>query len=595
MTARTTYDRILVLPFEVEDDRSGAAWRGTGMMDELIERLGAISGLQPESRTTSTYVAAHIQPVRRLMETYGIDWVLRGRIVDDRRLVAHLYGSESRHAMADFHIDMDPKRWTSAAGELVRQLLPHILSARGSSAAALEERLRGQTFGDERMTREREYYRQGILHWHRYTHEEMRVAVGLFQRALDEAPDFAAAYAAMADCYTVIGTMGYEPPRQAFRRAHEKARRALELDDARSESYVSMALVHLFHGRDLGRAASDLQQALQLNPTNEKAQHAMAMLSIHRHALDDAEVHAADTLAINPLSIPHYAMMVRIQLYRKAWEDAMDWINAAMSIEEEVPAIVELRGFLHLLEGKIDAAITDFRFCVDAAPTAPLARANLALALGRAGLHDRMREQVRALDRLPHPRDTGIHDYAMGLVELGRGNLPAAIHHLESAVSSGLGMVPGELRCNALFDPLRPDERFQALLVSCGVAEGVPIRGRQTSLVTLATLTSEELRIDPQDIVFVQADDNYCTVVHTGSGHLERKLLRVTLAAMERQLAPFKRFVRVHRSFLVNVEQAFRLEGSLRSARLVHGALPDVIPVSRHRYERVREGFKRVK
>ena len=128
----------------------------------------------------------------------------------------------------------------------------------------------------------------------------MLLAIGFFRKSIKENESFALPYAAIADCYSIIGTMGFEPPISAFKLAKEFVNKALILNNKRSESYVSAAFIDMFYERDFPQAKANLNQAISLSNDNLKAHHALAMYYIHKADFENAEKHSTITMQSLP-------------------------------------------------------------------------------------------------------------------------------------------------------------------------------------------------------------------------------------------------------------------------------------------------------
>lgn len=90
-----------------------------------------------------------------------------------------------------------------------------------------------------------EAYLRGRYYWNKTTEAGVRTGIEYFQQAIAEAPDYAPAYAGLADSYIVLGSLGALRPREAYPMARETAGRALEIDDALAEGHASLASIHL--------------------------------------------------------------------------------------------------------------------------------------------------------------------------------------------------------------------------------------------------------------------------------------------------------------------------------------------------------------
>lgn len=90
--------------------------------------------------------------------------------------------------------------------------------------------------------------------------------------------------------------------------------------------------------------------------------------------------------------------------------------------------------------------------------------------------------------------------------------------------------------------------------------------------------------IPTRQLEYVEAQDDYVALHSAGKTYLKQQ----TISSLEALLDP-KRFVRVHRSFLVNLEQITKIEPYTKETRLAVLASGSQIPVSRSGYARLRE------
>jgi DNA-binding LytR/AlgR family response regulator len=99
-------------------------------------------------------------------------------------------------------------------------------------------------------------------------------------------------------------------------------------------------------------------------------------------------------------------------------------------------------------------------------------------------------------------------------------------------------------------------------------------------VVTLYSDTRETLTFSVPDLLFIEADDNYCTVHWRTPAGIRNKLLRLNLKRIETQIAkPF--IVRCHRSYLVNSHAISNILGNTNGFKLKISNSDFIIPVSR--------------
>ena len=115
-----------------------------------------------------------------------------------------------------------------------------------------------------------------------------------------------------------------------------------------------------------------------------------------------------------------------------------------------------------------------------------------------------------------------------------------------------------------------------------------------STLVTLYSDTSESLTFNLPDLLFIQADDNYSTVIWNEEGTIQKKLLRVNLKNLESQLNN-SFTLRCHRSYIVNVNAIAAISGNTNGYKLKINGSDFSIPVSRPKGKEVMEKISQLR
>ncbi|MBA9076052.1 MULTISPECIES: LytTR family DNA-binding domain-containing protein [Rufibacter] len=125
-------------------------------------------------------------------------------------------------------------------------------------------------------------------------------------------------------------------------------------------------------------------------------------------------------------------------------------------------------------------------------------------------------------------------------------------------------------------------------------AKPEPVLTVQPVATPLLTLTAENDRdtfsLPLQDLLFIEADDNYCTVYFLDNGKPNKKLLRSSLSRLENQIATDK-VVRCHRSYLVNLQQVTQVSGNAQGYKLHFEQIELAVPVARSSSSVVKSAF----
>ncbi len=158
------------------------------------------------------------------------------------------------------------------AGILVRFTRPH----------ASGQGLRAANDGAEDL------YLQGRFYWNRRTPDSLRKAVDYFAQAIVRDPNYAPSYVGLADCYNLLREFSAMPADEAYPRALEAARKAVQLDERSAEAHNSLAFVSFYWNWDAVLADREFRRAIELNPNYVLAHHWRANFLMSMHRLPEA-------------------------------------------------------------------------------------------------------------------------------------------------------------------------------------------------------------------------------------------------------------------------------------------------------------------
>jgi tetratricopeptide (TPR) repeat protein len=116
-------------------------------------------------------------------------------------------------------------------------------------------------------------YLTGRFYWNKYSEEGYRKSIEYFKQAAEKDPNYALAYAGLADSYSLLGEMSMVPAGETIPQARAYAEKALKLDDTLSEAHLSLGIVKLFYDWDFAGAGKELLRAKELDPQNAQVYH----------------------------------------------------------------------------------------------------------------------------------------------------------------------------------------------------------------------------------------------------------------------------------------------------------------------------------
>ncbi len=307
----------------------------------------------------------------------------------------------------------------------------------------------------------------GRYHPNKRTHEGLRKSVELFERALDRDPTFALAYAGLADAYHNLGGWGHLAPHDAYPRARAAATRALEIDERLADAHAALGMVRKEYEWDWEAAERSYLRALQLNPNCASAHqwYGEYLSARGRHPESIAAIRRA--LDLDPLSLIIQATLGRHGYqFARQFDRAAEQLHKTLEMDANFAAAHHFLGGVHACTGRLEEAAAAFETARRLDGSNMEAVACLGHVHGLAGRRD---EALRALDELrQHSGRRNVSPLLSALVWIGLGDNDEAFAWLDRAVEHRTQWL-SEIGVDAMFDRLRPDPRFDALLRRLGL------------------------------------------------------------------------------------------------------------------------------
>jgi TolB-like protein/DNA-binding winged helix-turn-helix (wHTH) protein/Tfp pilus assembly protein PilF len=460
---------LAVLPFENLTGDSGQEYFSDGLTEEVINELGR---LNPEhlgviGRTSVMFYKSNPKPVDQIGRELGVQYVLEGSVrrdADKVRITAQLIQVKDQTHLWSHEYDRELKDVLLLQGEIARETSDEIQTALG------ERRLNTSVSRPALSQDSYEAYNlylKGQYFWNKRTPEDFRQAIHYFQQATTKNPNYAPAYAGLADSYALIG--GYSGVSQAefIGKARAAALRALELDDKLPEAHTALALIVQNYDWDWQTAEKEYRRAIELNPNYATAHHWYAEHLTWRGRFDEAFRESERARQLDPLSLIIAADYGVMLYFDRQYDRAIEQFRA---VREMDPSFSRSRMILYayLQKGMYQEALTDLEKARLTGGEGVWYWATLADVCGRAG---RVAQAQRALDRaLELNRQQQVDASYIAGAYLGVGHKDEAIAWLEKGYAQHSNTM-ATLKVEPAYDPLRSDPRFQDLLRRVGLAQ----------------------------------------------------------------------------------------------------------------------------
>jgi TolB-like protein/DNA-binding winged helix-turn-helix (wHTH) protein len=460
---------LAVLPLENLSGDQEQQYLADSLTEEVITELGRLdpNHLGVIARSSVTQFKGGKKPVSAIGKELGVAYLVEGGVrMANRRLRLNLQlirVSDQSHVWAQSYernledvltVERELAEQTAhtISLELVPQVRQRLASRRAVSGQTIEAFLKGRYY-ISRLDRQAAFR-----------------AVEYLEEATRLSPDFAPAYAALADAYFKLGQpLGpntAEEAREYFSRSEAAARKALTLDDSLAEAHVSLGQAILFRDWDWAASQGEMQRALELAPNS------VATLRPYSAQLTMRGLHEASrqtmrrALELDPFNPVTGTVAAELLLYGGAYDQAELEVRRVLAMDPAYKRAHLMLAWLHDLRSQGEQAANEY---LKAGMLTSEQAASLARAFrteGMSGFHTWL---LNALQQggIQVGKARAFH---LAIRYASLGNREQALYFLNEAIrqhDSNLLLC----KVNPWLGPLHSDPRFQTLLRRIGIPD----------------------------------------------------------------------------------------------------------------------------
>ncbi len=459
---------IVVLPFSNMSSDSESEFFTDGITEEIINALTQIENLRVVARTSAFSFKGKQVDLRTVGASLNVTTVLEGSVRKSGnrvRIVAQLID-----AVDGYHI------WS----ERYDRELQDIFEVQDEIARTIAEKMK-VTLGVERHeplvrsgTKNLEAYQlylKGRFHWNKRSADGLRKAVEYFQEAIAKDPNYAVAFAGLADAYDMMAFRIVLAPGVAMPKAKAAAARALELDPHLAEPHVALAYASFTYDRDWPAAARHFEHALTANSPYVLG-HAFYALYLSSCGRSEESISVAKrALELDPAA-PAVSHALAVQLYlARDYDLALEQCHQTIDMDPNYEAAFAVLGQVYSVTGRYREALVDLEKNLMLTEGSPWASALLGYAHARAGERTLARQIIEELKT--NSKRSFVAGSCFALVYAALEEPDQAFAWLQKACEERNSRL-AYLKVEALWDPLRFDPRFDQLLQR----EGFPLQGQ---------------------------------------------------------------------------------------------------------------------
>lgn len=453
---------IAVLPFKTLNS-AGNDYLGLGMAEVLVTRLSGIRQLavQP-TNTVRRFHAPEADPVSA-GRALKVDAVLEGAIQqagERLRVTARLLSVPDGRAL-----------WTGKFDERFTDIfqVQDSISDQVTEALALTLTSREKDTLSKRYTDNTEAYHlylKGRYSLNKRTAEDLRRAIGLFQRAVELAPDYALAFTGLADGYSLLSISDILPPDEAFPKAKAAAERALAIDPALAEARTSLGRVKWVYEWDWAGAEAEFRRAIELRPNYAAAHDWYGTLLVQRGEFDRALAELRRAQEADPLSPVVQVHLGWAYFYAGRYDQAVEQYRKVLELEPNYAWARYHLGLAFEQKGMFAEAVAELSRAASLASGRTEYLGGLGHAYAAGGRRDEARRVLSELTA--KARGQYVSPFNFALIHAGLGDEGQALEWLRRSVE-GRATRAVRLKVDPRFARLRPHPQFAQLLSRLGL------------------------------------------------------------------------------------------------------------------------------
>ncbi|MBI3669740.1 MAG: protein kinase [Acidobacteria bacterium] len=455
---------LAVLPFANATADLEAEYLSDGITESLINSLAQLPRLHVMARSTVFRYKGQTTDPRTIGRELNVGAVLLGRIL--QRGDALLVTAELVDVADGWRL------W----GEQYNRKRADIFAVQDEIAREISEKLRVRLTGEDkkrltkRHTQDTEAYHlylKGRYYWNKRTREGLERGVEYFKQAIEKDPNYALAYAGLADSYYLLAGTAYGvlSPQEAIPQAKAAALKALQIDDKLAEAHASMASV-LISEWNWPAAKKEFKRSMELNPGYATVRQWYAFYLTAMGRLEEALAEARRAHELDPLSIIINRDLGLVFYYARQPDRAIEQYRKTIELDPNFALAHQGLGRACLEKGMYQQAVEHMQRAASLAQESVAMSAALAHAYAVAGKREEAEKILGEL--LERSMRSYVEPMSIAVIYSGLGDKENAFGWLEKAhAEHSVGL--HTLKVHPVFDGLHSDPRFADLLRRVGL------------------------------------------------------------------------------------------------------------------------------
>jgi TolB-like protein/Tfp pilus assembly protein PilF len=455
-------DSVAVMPFVNESGNPDIEYLSDGITESLISSLSRLPNLTVKPRSTVFRYKGKNTDAAALGKELNVMAILNGTVAQR--------GADTAMHVELIDTALDTVLWSAD----YKRPLSDLAALQSEIARDVSTRLKSKLSGFEQRQLTSDYasntgayqlYLKGKFYSNKRTKNDINRSIEYFDQAVAADPDYAPAYAGLADVYRYLP--GFDPlisSRDSAIKARENARKALSLNDELAEAHMSIGSILQDIDYDFAGAEREFKRAIDLEPNNGAAHASYAHLMATSGRTDEAAVHFKRALELEPVSVTISRSYGNFLMLTRRYDESLEQAKKTLELDPTFVLGYFSLANVYQLQGKYAETAESYAKSQDIRGNtqgATLIRESFAKG-GWKGLLRTMVEAPRLTEMRP--------PYIRGTYYSWLGEKDKALDELEKAYEERSTFIP-ILKIDPRLDPLRNEPRFQQLVKKVGFPE----------------------------------------------------------------------------------------------------------------------------
>jgi serine/threonine protein kinase/Flp pilus assembly protein TadD len=431
MRARNTagaIDSIAVLPFENKSNAADSEYLSDGLAESLIYRLSQLPNLKVSPTSSVMRYKGKETDVKTIAAELGVSAVMTGRIAQ--------HGDDLTISVELVDVRNNKLLW----GEQYERKMSDLLATQREIASTIAEKLQVKLSGTDdkgitkRYTNDNEAYQlylKGRFYWNKRTGEGIKKAIELLTAATEKDPNFALAYAALADCYVISSNYTGARPAETMPQAKAYAKKSIEIDGTLAEPHAALGMVTWNFEWNKEGAEREYKKAIELNPNYPTAHHWYSRFLRAVGRQDEALNEIKRAAELDPLSMIFMNNIAEIYLDRGELNSSENACQKMIELDPNFWSAHSVLGIILVKRGRFTEATAEAQRAVALSNRSSGSLALLGYVNARSGQRDEAQAVISELEKKFSEKTADARDLAV--VNAGLNDKDKAFEWLEKA------------------------------------------------------------------------------------------------------------------------------------------------------------------